>query len=370
MMKKFKLKSISLMLAMVMTLAMVVPTYAENRNFTDLNPSAWYYDQVIAVVDHGLMNGTSDTTFSPDSPLDRAMIVTVLWRFVGSPNGYTCQFDDVAQGSYYYNAVAWANSNGIITGYSENIFGATDFLTREQMLTILYRFAKNTYPLPSTSMLSTAYSDSSDISIWAEDAVEWGLYWNILHCEGKDIAPQEKATRAEVAVAINFFLSVNLKEVIVTKSAYDIAVENGFNGTEIEWLESLKGADGKDGKNGLNGWNGRDGKDGIDGKSAYEIAVAGGYKGTEAEWLASLKDDYSIYDRTVAKLFPQYTKLVNKVDSSIVIVKEAQIEKWRKAKSYQEFNDAIGEFLDKCNISELDFPNRRMKFDEFLWNQR
>ena len=84
----------------------------------------------------------------------------------------------------------------------------------------------------------------------------------------------------------------------------------------------------------------------------------------------SQKDDYSIYDRTVAKLFSQYTKLVNKVDSSIVIVKEAQIEKWRKAKSYQEFNDAIGEFLDKCNISELDFPNRRMKFDEFLWNQR
>ena len=102
MMKKFKLKSISLMLAMVMTLAMVVPTYAENRNFTNLNPSAWYYDQVMAVVDHGLMNGTSDTTFSPNSPLDRAMIVTVLWRFVGSPNGYTCPFDDVAQGSYYY----------------------------------------------------------------------------------------------------------------------------------------------------------------------------------------------------------------------------------------------------------------------------
>ena len=82
------------------------------------------------------------------------------------------------------------------------------------------------------------------------------------------------------------------------------------------------------------------------------------------------KDGYSIYDSTVAKLFPKYTKFANKANSNIVIVKESQIERWRTCKAYKNFNDAIGNFLDKCNISEVDFPNRRMKFDEFLWNQR
>ena len=96
--------------------------------FTDVSAKDWYYDSVRYVFEHGLMNGVSDTIFSPDTATSRAMLVTILWRMEGSPAvNYLMQFEDVPNGQWYTEAIRWAASMGIVTGYSNTKFGVNDF---------------------------------------------------------------------------------------------------------------------------------------------------------------------------------------------------------------------------------------------------
>lgn len=110
--------------------------------FNDLVPSAWYIDAVQYAYDHGLMTGTSATTFSPNATTTRGMIVAILHRQEGEPVvNYLMTFDDVAESAYYAEAVRWAASEGVVNGYSASAFGPGDAITREQLAAILYNYA-------------------------------------------------------------------------------------------------------------------------------------------------------------------------------------------------------------------------------------
>lgn len=120
-----------------------IPTaLAAGGIFSDVPNGAWYADAVDYVYEHGIMNGTSATTFSPNTPMTRAMLVTVLHRAAGSPSTATgTAFSDVPSGAYYTGAVAWASANGIVTGYGNGRFGSNDPVSRAQIAAILWRYA-------------------------------------------------------------------------------------------------------------------------------------------------------------------------------------------------------------------------------------
>ena len=116
-------------------------------DFSDVRPSDWYHDAVNYVCENGLMNGTSDTAFSPNATTSRGMIVTILYRLAGSPDmpesnwGYP--YADVDRGSVLQHAGLLGSMNNLVTGYSDDQFGPDDAITREQMAAILYRYAGN-----------------------------------------------------------------------------------------------------------------------------------------------------------------------------------------------------------------------------------
>lgn len=112
--------------------------------FTDVDITQWYHEGIDYVLLTGLFKGTSATTFEPNAPMTRAMLVTVLHRVEGAPTAITENpFADVASGKWYTNAVVWASAKGIVKGYDAETFGPEDLITREQMATILYRYAEN-----------------------------------------------------------------------------------------------------------------------------------------------------------------------------------------------------------------------------------
>ena len=170
-----------------------------SAKFTDVSESAWYHEAVDYVIEKGLMVGTSETKFSPESSTTRGQIVTVLWRLAGSPEPYRLSgFTDVASDKYYAKAIAWASENGIVTGYTSTKFGPEDYVTREQLAAILWRLAgKN--PGPETRI----FTDSDKISPYAVTAVNWCVNNGIL--QGKDsgnLDPMGFATRAHVAAML------------------------------------------------------------------------------------------------------------------------------------------------------------------------
>lgn len=146
--------------------------------FDDVNETDWYCNAVKYVYGQNMMSGTSTTSFSPDMTTTRAMIVTILHRLEGEPDTYSSKFDDVTDGQYYTKAVAWASANNIVSGYGNGNFGPNDTITREQMASILYRYAQyKGYVSAETSenMISelSVYSDSNLISNYAVPAIHW-----------------------------------------------------------------------------------------------------------------------------------------------------------------------------------------------------
>ena len=168
--------------------------------FTDVPEDAWYNSAVEYVYENGLMNGASDTEFSPDTDITRGMFVTVLYRMEGSPEtALDYGFADVPQDEYYAEAVAWADDYGIVLGYSEMEFAPEQTISREQMAAIIYRYAG--YKGEDTTVQSgAAYTDSESISDYALDAAAWVSANGIM--QGRTdgtFAPADFTTRAEAA---------------------------------------------------------------------------------------------------------------------------------------------------------------------------
>ena len=178
--------------------------------FTDVNSNSWYFNAVEFVYNKGIMQGVSSTKFSPNGTVTRGMLVTMLWRMAGEPYVGGGSFDDVASGSYYATAVAWAAKNGIVDGYNSTRFGPNDAVTREQIATMLYRYAKWLGYSTSGSSLA-GYSDASSVSSWAKDAMGWAVKNSVVTgVTATKLNPASSATRAETAqMFMNFYEYLN-----------------------------------------------------------------------------------------------------------------------------------------------------------------
>ena len=177
--------------------------------FTDVKTDDWFFEAVKYVYDNKLMDGTSSTTFAPLMTTNRAMVVTILWRLEGQPEtDATLSFTDVESGVWYTEAVRWAAAEGIVKGYSDTVFAPNDTVTREQLATILYRYAEyKEYDVSARGDLTT-FTDGADTSSWATEAMEWAVGSGLL--SGKDggkLDPTGTATRAEVATILMRFLT-------------------------------------------------------------------------------------------------------------------------------------------------------------------
>lgn len=179
--------------------------------FTDVAKDAWYFDAVQYVYENELFNGTGATSFSPNAQMNRAMLATVLYRLAGEPavTGEGAAFTDVAQGTWYTDAVAWASVSGIVTGYGDGLFGSTDSITREQLAVMLYRYAQLMKLDTAASKDLSAFTDAGTVSTWATEAIAWACGEGLITGRtATTLVPQGTATRAEVATILMRFAAL------------------------------------------------------------------------------------------------------------------------------------------------------------------
>ena len=177
-------------------------------HFTDLNLNAWYHDGIHFCVERSLMVGTSTTTFSPDLTTSRAMIATILWRQAGNPVvNYAMNFGDVDTSAWYGEAVRWAASEGIVSGYGNGKFGSNDPITREQLAVMLYNYEKNRGGNVKAAANLSDNTDASQISAWALDALRWAVSEGIVGGTSSiALSPKGQATRAQTAAILMRYL--------------------------------------------------------------------------------------------------------------------------------------------------------------------
>lgn len=187
------------------------PIFANSDNcpskaFTDLDAKAWYHEGVDYALTNGLMNGVGGGRFEPDGQLTRAQLVTVLYRAAGEPDTgkQVNPFTDVADDAWYTKAVIWAANNGIVNGVAKNTFAPDDSITREQIATMLYRYAGA--EAAKEDKLS-AFPDAAKVSDWAKEALNWavagGLINGVADANGTaNLEPQATATRAQIATIL------------------------------------------------------------------------------------------------------------------------------------------------------------------------
>lgn len=183
--------------------------------FTDAVPSAWYHDGVHYCIENGLMQGVSTAKFLPDGSTTRAQLVTILWRLEGSPEpADTVSFGDIADGAWYAKAVRWAAGSGVVKGYDNGNIGPDDAVTREQMVTILYRYAQyKGYDVSvgeDTNILS--FNDALTVSEYAIPAMQWacgsGMVNGIAQEGEMFLAPKDTTTRAQIATLMMRFQGI------------------------------------------------------------------------------------------------------------------------------------------------------------------
>lgn len=180
--------------------------------FTDLDLSAWYHQDTDYCIGEGLMNGTGERTFEPNLNLTRAMLVTILYRAEGTPEtiNRSIPFSDIELDAYYTNAVIWAKQNGIVEGYDENIFAPDDNITREQLVTILFRYAQ----LKGMDAITLEenllhFEDADEISEYAVSAMNWAVGTGLIKGRSETtLNPKDNATRVEVCAMIHRFLEL------------------------------------------------------------------------------------------------------------------------------------------------------------------
>ena len=174
--------------------------------FTDVHETDWFYNDVLFVYEEGLFAGTSDTTFSPNAAMTRAMLVTVLYRLEGEPavSGRS-GFSDVTFNSYYEDAVTWAADNGIVNGTSITTFSPNANVTREQMAAILYRYAQyKKYNTAASSSLNS-FSDHTSVSGYAVASLQWSVAEKLVNGSNGKLMPTGNASRAQVAAILHRF---------------------------------------------------------------------------------------------------------------------------------------------------------------------
>lgn len=185
--------------------------YTGINPFADVYADDWFYNDVMFVYEKGLMSGSYADSFLPHGNTSRAEIAVTLYRMEGSPavEGRN-SFTDMEYGAdkvWYYDMVTWAQQNGIMDGSGDGRFGTGEPITREELVSILYRYAKvKGYDVTGTEM-PDSFTDRSDVSDWAQEAMTWAVSRGIINDRGNNLLePKGAATRAEVAVMLHRFI--------------------------------------------------------------------------------------------------------------------------------------------------------------------
>ena len=176
--------------------------------FNDVSYGDWYYNAVQFVYSRGIMDGVDYYKFAPNGTITRGMILTMLWRMAGEPFEMpVTSFTDVEIGRYYTTAVAWACRNGIADGMGESTFGPNDAITREELVTLLYRYAQYFgHSCIGTSI--EGFADAGSVSSYAYNAMCWAYKAGVVTgTTGSRLNPQGTASRAEAAQMIMSFYS-------------------------------------------------------------------------------------------------------------------------------------------------------------------
>ena len=201
-------KIISLILA-ALTLAAVLtaPAAAEKAPFSDVSPDRWSYDAVKYAYDNGLMNGVGGGKFDPEGTMTRAMVVTVLHRIEGKPAVDAInEFSDVNAGEYYYDAVLWARSVGVVNGVSATSFDPDGSVTREQLVSMLFRYCDIKDLAVFGRADVSSFSDRAKIDSYAEESVSWAVDAGLIKgVGGGRLDPLGFATREQVAAILKRF---------------------------------------------------------------------------------------------------------------------------------------------------------------------
>lgn len=188
------------------------PAQGSPSGFSDVEAGAWYRDAVDYAVQRGLMSGVGNGRFAPGQDTNRAMLATILYNLEGKPPvSGASPFADVKRGAYYADAVAWAHANQVVSGISKTQFGPDQAITREQLVTMLYNYARlKGYSVSKTGGLS-GFADGDAVSSWARTAMGWATANGIMGGSGAGSAlylhPKDNTSRAEMAAFIMNFLT-------------------------------------------------------------------------------------------------------------------------------------------------------------------
>lgn len=237
-MSKFYKNMIISLFICIIIFSMTINTYAgqsvnyidassDAEHFSDIGKNDWFYSSVNYVIQNKLMNGTSNTTFSPHDYMTRGMFITVLWRLEGEPIiNDDLLYDDVSEYEYFCMPITWATSNKIVNGYSKVSFGPNDCITREQLVTMLYRYSKYKGSNVHSDVSLKIFSDEKAVSEYACQPFQWAVGNNLVTGVTTDIlAPERYAFRSECAAIINRFH----EKLIMSEISYDIINENVFS---------------------------------------------------------------------------------------------------------------------------------------------
>lgn len=175
-------------IAMILIITLITPAAVASVSkllpFTDVQKSDWYYDSVVFVCENSLFSGTSATAFSPNRTMTRGMIAAVLYRMAGTPavSGFV-SFDDVDYGAYYEDAVIWADARGIINGTGEKTFSPESPATKEQFAVMLYRYAVLYCGINGEidSVTPDPAQGNTDVNTYSKKAVSWCISKNLFH---------------------------------------------------------------------------------------------------------------------------------------------------------------------------------------------
>jgi len=195
-------RAITLILMMAILISVAMPIVASASNpFTDIQPGAWHHDYVTWANTNGITGGTTATTFSPADNVTRAQFVTFLWRMSGSPDATaTHNFTDVATGTWFTTAVAWAHAEGVSGGTSPTTFSPHDDVTRQQIATMLFNFLPSPANAPTDAV--DRFTDSERIAPWAQYGMRWAAHREIMGRGLDALTPGYVASRAHTVAML------------------------------------------------------------------------------------------------------------------------------------------------------------------------
>ena len=233
---KFKKLGILLCAAGLMVAAGTTVQAKNAEDYRDVKPGDWFYQYVEDVSENEYMTGTSPTVFGPLDNLARAQLATVIYRIHENPEtAYESRFPDVPGGTFYSVPVTWANTYGVITGYDDGKFGPSDDINREQLATMLYRYAVKLGYDTSESGNLNEFPDAGNVSDFAKEAMEWANGAAIITGDRGYLNPQGTVNRAIGATMISRFTNLIGTP---TKPGHQHAWKQ-HTSTKTEWVPNI-----------------------------------------------------------------------------------------------------------------------------------